>query len=223
MPVPLSGPAAVDMWLAAESGDASGMALLSMIRNTFLPTLWTWGEGLSLAASVDDYNDPARDYRSEFQATDTIFGSPMSLMLWSMGPEWPTHPIPQEYLQAQPTDIETPLIGGSVDFSIPPQFATEELLPYLSNGEQVILKDVGHTNSFWNSQPEARAHMLNTFFDTGQADASLYTYHPLDFDVGLGWPALAKLLVAVVVLVPILFLVLVWWSILMVKRRRAIR
>ncbi len=221
MPVPLSGPAAVDMWLAAAGGDASGMALMSMIRNMFLPNLWTWGEGLSLAASVDDYYDPARDYRSEFEAPDTILGSPVSLMLWSMGPEWPTHFIPQEYLQVQPTDVETLLISGSIDLSVPPQFATEELLPYLSNGEQVILKDFGHTGSFWNSQPEARVHMLNTFLDTGQVDASLYTYQPLDFDVGLGWPGLAKLLVAVVVLVPILLSVSVWWIVRRVKRRRA--
>jgi pimeloyl-ACP methyl ester carboxylesterase len=220
-PVPLFGPAAVDMWLAAAGGDASGMALVSIGRNMSLPTLWTWGEGLSLSASVDDYYAPARDYRSEFEAPDTILGSPVSLMLWSMGPEWPTHPIPQEYLQVQPTDVETLLISGSIDVSTPPQFATEELLPYLSSGEQVILKDFGHTGSFWNSQPGARVHMLNTFFDTGQVDASLYTYQPLDFDVGLGWPALAKLLVAVVVLVPIVLLVLVWWIIRWLKRRRA--
>jgi hypothetical protein len=223
MSVPLSGPAAVDMWLAAAGGDASGMALLSMIRNMFLPTLWTWGEGLSLSASVDDYYDPAREYRSEFEAPDTILGSTVSLMLWNLGLEWPIHSIPQEYLQVQPTDVETLLISGSIDFSVPPQFATEELLPHLSNGEQVILKDFGHTGSFWNSQPEARVHMLNTFFDTGQVDASLYTYQPLDFDVGLGWPGLAKLLVAVVILVPILLLVLVWLIIRWVKRRRASR
>jgi pimeloyl-ACP methyl ester carboxylesterase len=221
MPVPLSGPAAVDMWLAAADGDASGMALASMSRDLFLPTLWTWGEGLSLSASVDDYYDPARDYRSEFEAPDTILGSPVSLMLWSIAREWPTHPISQEYLRVQPTDVETLLISGSIDFSTPPQFATEELLPYLSNGEQVILKDLGHTGSFWNSQPEARVHMLNTFFDTGQADASLYTYQPLDFDVGLGWPRLAKVLLAVVVLVPILLLVLVSLIIRWAKRRRA--
>jgi pimeloyl-ACP methyl ester carboxylesterase len=221
MPVPLSGPAAVDMWLAAEDGDASGMALASMSRNMFLPTLWTWGEGLSLAASVDDYYDPARDYRSEFEAPDTILGSPVSLMLWSMGAEWPTHPIPQEYLQVQPTDVKTLLISGSIDFSVPPQFATEELLPYLSNGEQVILKDLGHTGSFWSSQTEARVHMMNAFFDIGQVDASLYTYQPLDFDVGLGWPGLAKLLIAVVVLVLVLLLVLVWLIIRWVKRQRA--
>jgi len=221
MPVPLSGPAAVDMWLATAGGDASGMALASLSRNLFLPNLWTWGEGLSLAASVDDYYDPDRDYRSEFEAPETILGSPLSLILWSMGPEWPTYPIPQEYLQVQPTDVETLLISGSIDLSVPPQYATEELLPYLSNGEQVILEDFGHTGSFWNSQPEARVRMLNTFFDTGQVDASLYTYQPLDFDAGLGWPALAKLLLAVLVLVLILLLVLVWRIIRWAKRRRA--
>jgi pimeloyl-ACP methyl ester carboxylesterase len=220
MPVPLSGPAAVDMWLAAEGGDASGMALLSISRNMFLPNLWAWGEGLSLAASVDDYYDPARDYRSEFEAPDTILGSPMSLMLWSMGAEWPTHPVPQEYLQVQPTDVETLLISGSIDFSTPPQFATEELLPYLSNGEQVILKDFGHTGSFWSSQPEARVHMLNTFFDTGQVDASLYTYQPLDFDVGLGWPALAKLLVTIPVLIVVIVVAVVWFIARRVRRSR---
>jgi hypothetical protein len=129
--------------------------------------------------------------------------------------------IPQEYLQVQPTDVESLLISGSLDFSTPAQFATEELLPYLSNGEQVILKDLGHVSSFWSSQPEARVHLQNTFFDTGQVDASLYTYQPLDFDVGLGWPGLAKLLLAIVVLVPILLLALVWWIIHRAKRHRA--
>ena len=220
MPVHLSGPAAINMWLAAERGDASGMALLSMLRNMLLPNLWTWGEGLSLAASVDDYYDPARDYRGEFEAPDTILGSPVSLMLWSLGLEWPTHPIPQEYLQVQSTDVETLLISGSIDLSVPPQFATEELLPYLSNGEQVILRDVGHTGSFWNSQPEARVHMLNTFYDTGQVDASLYTYQPLDFDVGLGWPALAKLLVTIPVLIVVIVVAVVWFLVRRVRRSR---
>jgi hypothetical protein len=197
------------------------MALLSMIRNMLLPNLWIWGEGLSLAASVDDYYDPARDYQSEFEAPDTILGSPVSLLLWHMGLEWPTYLVPQEYLQVQPTDVETLLISGSIDFSVPPHYATEELLPYLSNGEQAILREFGHTGTFWSSQLEARVHMLNTFFDTGQVDASLYTYQPLDFDVGLGWPGLAKVLVAIVALVPILSLVLVRWIVRWAKRRRA--
>ena len=85
------------------------------------------------------------------------------------------------------------------------------MLPYLSNGEQVVLTNFGNTSSFWNSQLEARVHMLNTFFDTGQVNASLYTYQPLDFDVGLGWPGLAKLASAFVPIVPLLLIALVWF------------
>ena len=59
--------------------------------------------------------------------------------------------------------------------------------------------------------------MLNTFFDTGQVDASLYTYQPLDFDVGLGWPGLAKLLVAVAALIVALVAAAVWF---LIARRR---
>jgi pimeloyl-ACP methyl ester carboxylesterase len=221
VPVPLNGPAAVDMWLAAADGDASGMALASMSRNLFLPTLWTWGEGLSLAASVDDYYDAARDYRTEFEAPDTILGSPVSLFLWSMGPEWPTHLIPQGYLQVQPSDVETLLVSGSIDFSTPPQFATEELLPHLSNGEQVVLSDLGHTATFWNSQPEARVHMLRTFYDSGEVDASLYAHQALDFHVGLGWPGLAKVLLGIALLAIVLVAALVFLVVWLVRRRRA--
>jgi pimeloyl-ACP methyl ester carboxylesterase len=210
-PVPLSGPAAVDMWLAAEGGDAGGMALVSMSRNMFLPNMFVFGEFLSLGGSVDDYYDAARDYRTELDNPDTILGSPLSLFLWSMGPEWPNNLIPEEYLQVQPTDVETLLISGSIDFSTPPQFATEELLPHLGNGEQVILEDLGHTVSFWNSQPEARVHMLNTFFDSGEVDASLYAYQLLDFDVGLGWPGLAKVLLGILLLVIVIVVALVWF------------
>ncbi len=220
-PVPLSGPAAVDIWLAAEEGDASGMALATMSRNMFLPNMFVFGEFLSLGGSVDDYYDPARDYRTELDPPDSIFGSPLSLFLWSMGPEWPTNFIPDEYLQVQPTDVETLLISGSIDFSTPPQFATEELLPHLGNGEQVILEDFGHTATFWNSQSEARVHMLNTFFGTGEVDASLYTYQPLDFDVGLGWPGLAKVLLGILLVVIILLVALVWFIVRKVRRRSA--
>ena len=43
--------------------------------------------------------------------------------------------------------------------------------------------------------------MLNTFYDTGKVDSSHYVYQPMDFHVGLGFPEIAKLVVAVPVLV----------------------
>jgi len=223
VPVPLYGPAAIDLWLAAEEGDASGMALLSMSRNMFLPNLFVYGEFLSKGGSVYDFYDPARDYRTELDPPDSILGSQMSLFNWGMMQGWPNHLIPEEYFQVQPTDVETLLISGSIDFSTPPQFATEQLLPHLGNGKQVILKDFGHTDTFWTSQPEARAHMLDTFFSTGEVDASRYTYQPVNFDAGLGWPGLAKVLLGTVLAAIVLLVAVVWLVVRRVWRSRTVK
>lgn len=222
-PVPIFGPAAVDMWLDAAEGDASGMALASLSRNLFLPNLFTWGHFMAMGTSVNDYLDPTRDYRTELTPPDSIIAAPWSYFLWGAIQGWPATSIPEEYLEVQSSDVETLLVSGSIDFSTPPQFATEELLPYLSNGEQVILEDIGHTESFWNIQPEARAHMITTFFNTGEVDASLYTYQPLDFDVGLGWSGLAKVMLGILLVIIIIVVAVVWLIVRLVRRRRATR
>jgi hypothetical protein len=219
MPVPLSGPAAIDMWLAAENGDASGLALLSMTRNMFLPDLFVWGEMLAKGASGGDFASRADDSRTVLDPPGSILGSSFSLFHWSMSKGWPNNLVPEKYLHAQPTDVETLLVSGNIDFSTPPQFAAEQLLPYMNNGQQVILKDFGHTETFWNSQPEARAHMLSTFFDTGEVDASLYKYQPVNFNAGLGWPALAKVMLGTVVAVVLLIVALVWMVVRRARRR----
>src|SRR5262249_25157567 len=219
-PVPLSGPAAIDMWLAAEAGDPSGMALLSMTRNMFLPKLFVYGDLLAKAGSGGDFAGRADDPRTVLDPPGSILGSPFSLFHWGMMRQWPAHLIPEQYLPLRTIDVETLLISGSIDFSTPPQFATEELLPHLANGKQVILKDFGHTETFWNSQPEARIHMLSTFFNTGEVDASLYKYQPVNFDVGLGLPGLAKVVLGTVAAVIVLIVTLVWIVVRRVRRQR---
>ena len=58
-------------------------------------------------------------------------------------------------------------------------------------------------------------------FRHSQVDASAYTYQPLDFDVGLGWPGLAKLLVSMLALIVVLVVAVVWLIIArQCKRRR---
>ena len=125
----------------------------------------------------------------------------------------------------QPSDVETLMVSGSIDFSVPSQWATEELLPMLSNGEQVILSELGHTSDFRKYPPEARIHILPTFYDTGEVDDSLYTYQPMDFAVDKlmnDFPKFAKLIVAVIVLVIVLLVALVWFIVRKVRRRRAL-
>jgi hypothetical protein len=135
--------------------------------------------------------------------------------------DWPATLIPAEYRQVQASDVETLLVSGSVDGTTPARYATEELLPSLGNGEQVILSEFGHVDDVWDLQPEATMHLLTTFYDTGVADDSLYTHHPVDFKVGLGYPALAKLGLAAIVGVIVLLGILGWFIARKLRRRRA--
>jgi pimeloyl-ACP methyl ester carboxylesterase len=209
-----------DIWLAAAKGDYSGMALLTLAGPMMFAEATVWGDNAAKAVSIGDY-DFSRDYATEMNPPDSIIGSPRSIMAdaWK---GWTAYRIPEEYSQVQPSDVETLLISGSIDFFTPAEFATDELLPALSNGQQVILSEFGHSGDVWNLQPEATRHLLTSFFATGEVDDSLYTYHTVNFNVGLGgFPAMAKIAAAVVVLVIAGLGVLVWFIVQRMRRRRA--
>jgi hypothetical protein len=90
------------------------------------------------------------------------------------------------------SDVETLLIGGELDPMTPPQVATTQLLPYLPNGHQVVLPGFGHQGTVFHEQPEAGSRLINTFFDSGQVDDSLYVPASVDFTPAMTFGALAK-------------------------------
>jgi hypothetical protein len=53
------------------------------------------------------------------------------------------------------------------------------------------------------------------------ADDSLFTYQPVDFAVGIGYPAQAKLGLAAIVLVVVGIVAVVWFIVRRARRRRA--
>ena len=190
-----------DAYLAAEEGDPSGLALMSLAYDFMIPSLITWGDWT--AKGSIDY-DPGRDWITDMNPPNSILGSPTSLLVGSaaqLSGGWPVAPMPDDFHEVQPTIVETLLISGSIDYSTPAMFATDEFLPVLKNGEQVILSEFGHCNDVWGFQPEATRHLLMTFYDTGEVDDSLFTYQPMNFHVGLGFPAIAKIALVVVVLI----------------------
>jgi hypothetical protein len=209
-------PMIVDTWLAAAEGDPSGMAILTLLGPRMFARASVWGHNAALRSSLGQF-DPAWDYRSELNPSDSIMGSPASTAAYTGYAAWPANYIPEAYRQVQLSDVETLLVSGSVDFNTPAQYARDELLPTLRNGQQVILSEYGH-GEFLSLEPEASKRLLTSFYDTGVADDSLFTYHPVDFSVGFGYPEQAKLALGVVVLVPLLLVALVWF---IVRRRRA--
>jgi len=213
-----------DAYLAAEKDDPSGLAMISLMYDLIKPAeMMTWGQAGAMVMSTDF--DPERDYFTEMNPPGSILGSPQSELAWTTlyFADWPATLIPEEYRQVQPSDEETLLLSASVDVSTPARYATEELMPSLSNGEQVNLSEFGHTVDIWDMQPEATLHILTTFYDTGVVDASLFTYQPMDFNVGFGFPLMAKISVVVILLVITIVIALVWFIIRRVRRRRIVQ
>jgi hypothetical protein len=174
-----------------------------------------WGHNAALRTSLGQFV-PERDYRTELNPPDSIIGSPATTAAYAEYTAWPANPIPEEYRQVQPSDVETLLVSGSIDFDTPAQFARDELLPSLSNGRQVIVSEFGHGGGdIVTLQPEALKRLLTSFYDTGMADDSLFVYQPLNFKPKMSYVLLAKVLVAAM----FILLALIVWGVVAVVRR----
>jgi hypothetical protein len=136
---------------------------------------------------------PISDYETELAAPGALLGAPFSQFLLGPIGGWPAS-TDMSYTEVQDSDIETLLVSGSLDGSTPLRYARDELLPHLSNGHHVVVQGQSHTESFWYSQPEARVRLLNTFFDSGRVDDSLFESQAVVFGVGSTWGGLATAL-----------------------------
>ena len=94
-------------------------------------------------------------------------------------------------------------------------------MPYLSHGQQVFLAELGHFDMPGNDQPQAVERLLTSFYDTGVADDSLYTYAPINFRVSWGYPTQAKLLLGLVLLLIAAVVAVIWSVVRRVQRRKA--
>ena len=73
----------------------------------------------------------------------------------------------------------------------------------------------------FTTQPQATERLITSFYDTGVADNSLYTYAPIDFRMSWGYPALAKLLLGMVLLLIAAAVTLIWLVVRRAQRRKA--
>lgn len=212
-----------DAFLAAAQGDPSGLALMSLAYDFVLPGMFVYGDFYSKGVSPDF--DLTRDYFNEMEPPGSIVGSPLSrLILGSAAVDgqltWPSKQLPPELRQVQPSDVETLLVSGNLDFSTPAQNATQILLPSLTRGQQVILSDMGHVSDLLNLQPAAIERLLVSFYETGAVDDSLIQHLPMDFEVKLGFPLFAKLALAGVFLIVPAAVAVVWMVMRKIRRSR---
>ncbi len=206
-----------DTYVAAEHGDPSGLALMSLAYDYVIPSMGTWGDFASKGVSADF--DSTRDYRRDRETTAMPLGSPMNVLGW--GPlaytRWPTQMLGEEFRKARRSDVETLLLSGNLDFSTPAVNATSDLLPFLTCGKQIILSECGHVGDIWNTNAENTQLILTTFFKTGVPDLSLNTHVPMDFGVTWGFPRIAKAVVGGSV---VLILALAGLTVFFIRRHR---
>jgi pimeloyl-ACP methyl ester carboxylesterase len=190
---PLSAPITLSTLLSADHGDASGFWFQSLLADLAFPTSFVWGQ--MAAASRADAVTAKRHFSAGDHRGESILGDPGTRFIWGGGEladAWPVNANENEYDHVRTSKVNTLLIGGALDFATPPQIATKELLPFLPNGHQVVLAGLGHTTSFWTEQPQASSHLINTFFDSGRVDDSLYEPISVDFTPEVTQTALAK-------------------------------
>ena len=122
---PLSAPMAIDTWLSAADGDASGLWFMSLLARMAFPESFTWGE--VAAVSRADTSAADRYFARGPHRKDSILGNAGTEFLYGGGGlthAFPPAPDRGEYTRVQDSDVETLLVGGTLDFATPPKFAT---------------------------------------------------------------------------------------------------
>lgn len=194
---PLNAPWTIDTLLAAEDGDGSGAWVLSLMTRAIFPKAQVWGDVAAVARADAAH---ARRFFATHDDRGSVIGSPGTDFLTAGGrlfDSWPASPDENLYTRVPDSDVETLLIGGRLDIATPPQNATRQLLPHLSNGHEVVLPDIGHTDDFWTYQTPASNRLIESFLDTGRVDTSLYTRTPVDFTPVLGHGSIAEIVLGV--------------------------
>lgn len=206
-----------DAYLVAEQGDYSGMALLSLAADMMIPKLGIWGHFYAMGG-IDDRD--GFDYQANLNPDDAWFGSPIAAQIWIPSDGWKIYPASENYRTLKQTDVETLVVSGNIDFSTPAENATEQLMPYLENGHQVSLSELGHAGDVILTEADAFANLGTRFYTEGVVDESMFTYQPMTFKTGVRFPLFAKLLIIIPVVLLILIVLLVNWLVRRRKRRK---
>jgi pimeloyl-ACP methyl ester carboxylesterase len=218
---PIAAPRTIDTLLSAARGDGSGAWFLSLLAQLAFPRAQVWGDVAAVSRNDAAY---ARRFFANHADQGSVIGSPGTELIWAGGrllDSWPASPDENEYTRVQDSKVETLLVGGSLDFATPPQNATRELLPHLSNGHQVVLAGLGHADDFWAYEPAASKRLVNTFFDSGRVDTSLYTPNRVDFTPSFSHGAIAKIVLGVMLGLAALTVLSLLWMPLRLRRRGA--
>lgn len=206
-----------DTFIAADNGDASGLALVSTMARFQLKKMYRgWGDLIS--KSYADFN-PAVNYNEQMKLNSYIIGSP-GTQLFTVSRAWQGGTKDTLYSESRTSEVETLLLSGNIDLSTPAENARDELLPYLPNGKQYILSEYGHVSDIMNAQHVAFVKAICSYYSIGEADMSAFQNQKVDFAPQMSFPQLAKIVIGCVVGVILLIIGIFFLARHLIRRRK---
>lgn len=164
---------------AAEDADYSGLFLMQKSFDINSPRM-IWGDFFQKGHSADYDNEVKyREYLRSFD-NKTILGANVSLLVFGSSGTLDTESIPIEYQKLRISETETLILNGELDVSTPVDYTNKELLPYMTNSKQIVLKNMSHSDVS-NAQPENYRKVINEFFLTGTIDTKAFETKPINF------------------------------------------
>ena len=167
----------IDTLLSADKGDASGFWFLSLMAQLVFPHAQVWGDVAAVGRS--DAEATRGGFFAARRDRGSIIGAPGTD--FDLGRRPARRRLAGEpgrervHATCRTRTCETLLIGG--DARLRDAAAERDARAAAAPSERPPGRapGLGHTDDFWAYQPAAGTRLVNTFLDSGQVDASLYT------------------------------------------------
>lgn len=150
---------------AVNKGDYSYLYLMQKMIDMGASDM-IFGEMASKAFSAD-YQEEV-NYRKVLKDETTILGGNVSMLYWGIASAFKMKMIPEDYRKSKMVETKTLVISGDLDVSTPSDYARDELMPYLKNGEQLILKNMSHLDII--RKAFKTPSFLSKYYDTGEVE-----------------------------------------------------
>lgn len=163
---------------AANKGDYSGLFLLQKVQDMSSKAIIGDVFAKTVSADMSASTNSTLPERSQ---DSTILGNNIFTIYQFVSNVWRIESIPKEYTTCKPTDKETLIISGNLDFRTPPSIVDKELMPFLKNGKHIILENMSHTDILSNTMKSQI--FLQQYFDEGIVNNELIQKaEPIKFD-----------------------------------------
>ncbi len=155
--------------IAAEKGDYSGLFMLQKLSDVSHPKVMGDVYAKTVTADWDDN----KEYEMEIRRSSAVLGGNVSLLYAATSKQWDLIPLPPAYQKCRMSNTETLIISGDLDHRTPPEIVDKTLMPFLTNGRHIILKNCSHIDIL--SVVMKNETFIKQYFGSGEIEETSFT------------------------------------------------